>query len=109
RAVGVRGDPARDVGDSFEVRVELHQPRPELGCASAVQILVVIMTRGVLVIPAATTESEVLFLRQLFSGRQLGRRRRGLRVEAGASQSGEAGRDAYEIAAAHADDGEAFR
>src|SRR5262249_60502459 len=73
-ALGVRRHALGHVGDGLEFGGELHQTRPERGHAGAIEILVVVVARGVVLPPAAATVPEVLVLGELFTGRELRRR-----------------------------------
>ena len=80
----------------------LAQARPELRHSGAVQVLVVVVARRIVLIPAAAAEAKRLVLRELLAGRELRRGRRGLRVEAGRAHGRQAARDEEEVAAAEA-------
>src|SRR5207247_9899543 len=80
-----------------------HQTGPECGHPVAIQVLVEVVAGGIILEPAAAAVPEVLVTGELLTGGQLGRRRRRrASVEAGRAHRSEPGRDAEEVAPAHA-------
>src|SRR5256886_8847672 len=107
RPVAVRGDLLRDVRDRLEVDVELHEPREQRRHAVAVEVLVEVLARRVVLKPAPAAQSPVLLSRQLFAGRELRGSRGRAGVETRRAHRREPAGDSQEIPSPHADGGEA--
>src|SRR5207245_7397599 len=75
--------------------------------SAAIQVRLEVVARRVLLVPATAAEPEVLFLRQLFAGRELRGRGRRTRAKARGAHRRQAGGDPQKIAPPDADGGEA--
>src|SRR5207302_8462585 len=96
RAVLVGRDLLGDVRNCLEVHVEPHEAGPELRGAVAIEVLVEVVARRIILVPAAPAEPEMLLFRELFSGRELRRRGDRTRVEAGGAHRRQAAGDYQE-------------
>src|SRR5207253_4648033 len=95
-------------GHRLKVDVEPHETSKKLRRSAAIKVLVEVVARRVLLVPATAAEPEVLFLRQLFPGRELRGRGRRTRAKArGAHRRRQAGGDPQKTAPPDADGGEA--
>src|SRR5206468_10605496 len=90
----------------LEVDDESIESDKTLRRSAEIQVLVEVVARRVLLVPAHAAEPEMLFLRQLFAGRELRGRRRRTRGEASGAHRGQAGGDPQEVSPPHADGGE---